>query len=304
MNRVPRALSLAAGLLLSSVALGELQAQPARPVLVREALAADASIRINGAFVSLRIVGWARDSIVITGNIPKGARFDGGVAARGVGGSLPRGAKFYVEQQAGQPTAALEMFVPSRARVWAKAPDAQIDVSGPSGSMDLNIIGGSITVTSSPAELNIESMDGSVTVVGSPAWMRVKTASGDVTVRGSSEDAAITSVSGTLRISDGRFDRVRLETVTGNVVWSADQVRAGTLTVDTHSGGIEFLAPSTPGADVDAITITGRIENGLSSRKPIAGRQGRGEELALQMGQGESRTVLRSFKGNIRLAWR
>jgi hypothetical protein len=282
------------------MAVSPLRAQ--RTVNMRYALAPDASIRLNGAFVSLRITGWAKDSLVITGSVPAGARFDGGVGAPP--GGLARGAKFYIEQASGEPSATLEMFVPTRARVWAKAPNAEITVNGQTGSLDLNIIGGSITVASSPAELNVESMDGAVTITGSPAWMRVKTASGDVTMRGSSEDAAFSTVSGVVRLSDGRFDRARIETVTGNVVYSADQVRAGTLTVDTHSGSIEYLAAPKPGADVEAMTITGRIENGLSARRPIAGRQGRGEELALQFGQGESRAVLRSFKGNIRLGFR
>jgi hypothetical protein len=271
-----------------------------RTVNMRYALAPDASVRINGAFASLRVIGWSRDSLVITGTVPANARFDGGVGS----GPAPRGAKFYIEQESGEPSATLEVYLPTRARFWAKSASARIDVSGQTGSLDLNIIGGEITVSSSPQELNIESMDGAVVVTGSPAWMRVKTASGDVTMRGSSEDAAFTTVSGTIRVSDGRFDRARIETVTGNVVFAADQVRAGTLNVDTHSGSIEYLAAPKPGVDVEAMTITGRIENGLSSRRPIAGRQGRGEELALQFGTGEARAILRSFKGNISLGFR
>ena len=50
----------------------------------RASIASDASIRIAGAISSLRIVGWDRDSLVITGTMPQGWRFDGGVA--GVGG--------------------------------------------------------------------------------------------------------------------------------------------------------------------------------------------------------------------------
>src|SRR5688500_3518526 len=51
----------------------------------RAAIASDASIRISGAISSLRIIGWDRDSLAITGTMPQGWRFDGGVASGVVG---------------------------------------------------------------------------------------------------------------------------------------------------------------------------------------------------------------------------
>ena len=87
----------------------------------RYAMAADASIRVAGAISSLRIIGWDRDSLVITGTMPKGWRFDGGVNAAATGPS--RGAKFYIEgRRDNYPNGAtLELRVPARARVWAKS---------------------------------------------------------------------------------------------------------------------------------------------------------------------------------------
>ena len=55
---------------------------------------------------------------------------------------------------------------------------------------------------------------------------------------------------------------------------------------------------------MDATTVTGRIENSVSGRRPVPGREGRGEELGLELGTGNARVTLRSFKGNIRLAFR
>ena len=114
---------------------------PRVPIERRAAIAADASIRFGGAISSLRIIGWDRDSLVITGSMPKGWRFDGGVGSP-VGG-LGRGAKFFFEAPGdGYPTGAtLEVRVPTRARVWAKSGSADIDVSGVTGGLDLNIVG-------------------------------------------------------------------------------------------------------------------------------------------------------------------
>ena len=280
---------------------GKLKSTGRMAVERRYAMAPDASIRVAGAISNLRIVGWDRDSLVITGTVPVGWRFDGGVAAAATGPS--RGAKFYIEGATDvSPTAAaLEVRVPTRARVWAKSGSADIDVSGVTGGLDLNIVGGSVTVTGTPRELNIESMDGDVRVQAGASWLRVKTATGNVDVRGGSEDAGVSTVSGTVRVSDGRYDRGKLETVTGEVIYKGEVGYKGSVDITTHSGAIELRLPPKPNLELDAVTVTGTIENGVTSSKPIPGREGRGMELGFSSGSGDTRIVVRSFKGNVSL---
>ena len=274
------------------------QAGAQQKVDVRRAVTRDVYVRLNGAFSSLKVTGWQKDSLVMTGVLPRESRFE---PAMGSGTGPVTGLKFYIE---GAPNAAvsgsLELFVPAGATVWAKSGSATIDVTGITGGLDLNIVGGSISVAGNPRELNIESMDGGVTVNGAPTWMRAKTATGDVTIRGSCTDLGITTVSGMITIRDGSFERSRVESVTGNVTFGAGVARAGTLLIDTHSGTID-LQIGKASLDIDATTITGSITNSVTTRRPTPGRDGRGEELALSLGTGEARATLRSFKGNIRL---
>jgi hypothetical protein len=266
---------------------------------IRRAVTKDVYVRLNGAFSSLRVTGWQKDSLVMTGTLPRDARLE--PAMGGVGGAPATGVKFYVEGPAStNATASLELFVPVGATVWAKSGSAAIDVTGITGGLDLNIVGGAITVNGTPRELNIESMDGTVTVTGAPVWMRAKTASGDVTVRGSCTDLGITTVSGLVNIRDGSFERTRIESVTGNVTFGAGVARAGSLLIDSHSGAIE-LQIGKASLDIEATTITGTITNNVTTRRPTPGREGRGEELTLSLGTGDARATLRSFKGNIRL---
>jgi hypothetical protein len=265
---------------------------------VRRAVTRDVYVRLNGAFSSLKVTGWDRDSLVMTGSLPKGSRFE---PAMNQGSAPVPGVKFYIEAAPFATTAgSLELFVPVGATVWAKSGSANIDVTGITGGLDLNIVGGSISVNGNPRELNIESMDGTVSVTGAPTWMRAKTATGDITVRGSCTDLGITTVSGTVSIREGSFERARIESVTGNVTFGAGVARAGTLLIDSHSGSIELLIGKAS-LDIEATTITGSITNNVSTRRPTPGREGRGEELTLSLGIGEARATLRSFKGNIRL---
>jgi hypothetical protein len=270
-----------------------------RPVEIRRAVTPTASIRITGSFAELRIRGWNKDSVAISGTVPSDARFDGGFLPPN-GGASP-GAKFYLETPSGTPGGKLELHVPAGARVWAKSGSATIDADGVTGGLDLNIIGGSVHVGGKPHELTVESMDGGVTVDGSPTWVRLKTASGDIVLTGGSDDAGLTTVSGTIRVTAGTFERARIESVTGAVDFGGEMVRGGSLDIDTHSGAIDLRVPRQMSADYDIATVSGAIENGLTKRAAVPGREGRGQEIGFGTGTGGARVYIRSFKATIRL---
>lgn len=303
--RVLRSLALPARLaILAAVARPAAAAaqQPPQKVDLRHAVAPDVSVRLGGPFATLRITGWDKDTVAVTGTLPRDARLQ---AAYGSASPTTRGMKMFVEAPEGtEETGALELHVPARARVWAKTGSAIITVTGVSGGLDLNVIGGSVRVSGAPRELNVESMDGSVTVDGPAEWMRVKTATGDIVLRGGSDDLGATTVSGTIRVEGGRYERARFEAVTGGVVFAGDAARGASLSFDTHSGPIELRIAPHADIDVDAVTVTGTIENTIGPRKAVAGREGRGQELGFSSGTGDARIVIRSFKGKIRLTTR
>jgi hypothetical protein len=271
---------------------------------VRRAVAPDVYVRINGAYAQLKVTTWAHDSLALVADLPKGTRFDPAVPT--VKDPPAKGVKFYIEAPpgGGGATGSIELFVPPGATVWAKAANARMDVSGITGGLDLNVVGGSVAVSGNPRQLNVESMDGSVSIVGSPDWIRVKTATGDVTMRGSSPDAGITTVGGAVRLSEGTFERLRIESISGGVTFAATMARAGNLTVDSHAGDIELQLAPKASLDIEATTIAGTILNNVSARRPTPGREGRGEELSLGLGIGDARATVRSFKGTIRLSRR
>jgi len=295
--------SFVASRALTLVCLGVLAAASSagsqQTVESRRAVTPTASVRISGTFAELRIRGWNRDSVAITGTVPNDVHFAGGFLT--TAGSASPGAKFYVESPTGVPAGTLELRVPAGARVWAKAGSATIDAEGVTGGLDLNVIGGSVHVAGSPRELTVEAMDGTIAVEGAPPFARLKTASGDITLASGSEDAAVTTVSGELRVT-GRYERLRLSSVTGLVAFNGDVVRGGSLDVDTHSGTIDLRFSPKLSADIDIATISGRIENAFSKRAPIAGREGRGQELGFTAGTGGARVYVRSFKGNVKLS--
>lgn len=263
------------------------------------------SIRLGGALSSVKVIAWPNDSISLTGALGAGSRMDGGPTA--VRGPIA-GMKFFVEaaDEAALRGNRLELRVPRNARVWIKAGSADIDVEGVGGGLDLNIVGGSVRVNGKPRELIVESMDGSVTFTGFADYAKVKTATGNIVLEGGGEDLTLSTVSGSIRATPGErsLQRARFESVTGSITFAGDVTRGADMRFDTHSGAIELRLARSASVEIDAASVLGTIENGWTSTRPVAGREGRGMELGTSSGMGRARVLVRSFKGSVKLATR
>lgn len=281
-------------------------ARAQQKVDIRRPATAAVSVRLNGAFASVRVTGWERDTVAISGALGAGSRMEGGpLNAQGP----VSGMKFYVEatDEAASRNNRLELFVPRNARVWVKGGSADIEANRVGGSLDLNIIGGSVRVNGKPRELIVESMDGAVTFTGQADFARIKTATGNIDIGAYGDDVNVTTISGNITVTEskgGPIARGRFESVTGAITFAADIGRGGDARFDTHSGAIELRLKPQADVDIDAATITGAIENSFTQRRPDVGREGRGMELGTSSGNGGASVVIRSFKGNVKLTTR
>jgi DUF4097 and DUF4098 domain-containing protein YvlB len=194
----------------------------------------------------------------------------------------------------------LEVWLPNRARLWVKTATASIDVRGVSGGLDLYVVSGTIDVTGSPRELNAEAIDGDIHIAGSPPWLRAKSATGAITFRGASSDVSLSTVSGPIKMEGGVFERVKAETVTGNISFTG-QLDRGTFDFDSHGGTVDIAIPEKTNATFGVVTIAGTIDNRLSKARPFAGRFGRGQELTFEAGAGGGKVSVRTFKGPVTL---
>jgi hypothetical protein len=256
-------------------------------------LDATGAVRVYNLVGSVRITGWKNDSVAVRGTLPKWGELHMGGGRGGI--------KLFIEgaDERNPGPANIEVMVPMRAKVWVKTATASIDVSGVSGSLDLYVVGGDITVKGNPADVNAEAIDGSITISGSPAWVRAKSASGNVSINGSSSDVTCSTVSGKIDVDGTKFEKAKFESVTGSIRFAGSFERGGLVNFDTHSGSIEIGMPAGSPADLDVVSIAGSIVNKLTSSKPLPGRYGRGSELSTSSGDGGTRVVVRSFKGPV-----
>ncbi|MDB4917920.1 MAG: hypothetical protein JWM95_5564 [Gemmatimonadetes bacterium] len=286
-----RLAGLMAALLVGSAAHAQ------QKVLLGHAASPAVSVRLIATVGDVWVVGWDRDSVDLKGTVPDGARFE---LSAGAPAERSNGVKMYVEAppKGTEGEGRLMLHVPRGARVWVKTGSADIDVTGLTGGLDLNVVGGSITVRGNPKEVRAESMDGDVTIDGAPEWLRVKTATGNIVMHGG-QDVGASTISGSIHVTGGDVERAKIEATTGSIVFATGLSRAASVEIETHSGAIDLELPYRADVELDVATITGTIENGWTKSRPVAGRENRGMTLTTTAGAGGGRIVVRSFRGAV-----
>jgi hypothetical protein len=251
------------------------------------------SLRIMNLEGSIRVTGWDRDSIAVSGTLAGGARPNAFYLAGNDGGT---GFKLGIEVGIdGRPlsAAALDVRVPRESRVWVKSNGASIEAADVRGGLDLYSVSGPVQVAGSVEQLSVESMDGDVEVTASAGWLRVKTADGRVGLAGSADDAAVSSVSGPIVIEGGRYARARFESVTGGVEFRGALTGAGSYSFETHSGPVTLRLEPDADATVSVTTFGGDVRSDFGPA-PESGRP-------VRLGDGAATVTVRTFRGAVAL---
>jgi hypothetical protein len=264
--------------------------------------APDIVVKVQGPFSSLRISGWALDSVSVTAQLPNVYRLDNPFA--GDPKQPLRGAKIYIDgpEEVVTKGGFLELRVPEGATVWVKGGMSEVRADGVTGELDINLIGGAIIVNGKPRATNIESLDARVTFNGFAEWLRVKSAAGDIDVSGRVVDAGLVSTSGNIRV-DALLERAELESMSGSLTFTGELARGASVALDSHGGPIDVQLGGKSDVSIEAVSVAGTIENLLTSQRPTTNRDGRGQRLEMDVGFGVGgRVTINTYKGTVRLA--
>ncbi|MGV3710814.1 MAG: DUF4097 family beta strand repeat-containing protein [Gemmatimonas sp.] len=258
------------------------------------ALNADGAVKIHGDAGSVRIVGWDRDSVAVSGTVANLARFFGGGDRTGV--------KLGIETSGPSKPSDLVVHVPARARVWVRSASANIDISAISGSLDVSTVAGTVSIRSTATELRAESMNGALDVTASPAYLRLKSATGGITWNGSSDDVAITTVSGRVVVNAGTIQRARVESIDGEVRFGASLTPRTELNIDTHSGDITLAFAKGSSAYIDVSARGCNLFGAPQGQERTATTAIAPKKFYKSLGKpnlGEPAVVVRSYKGYV-----
>jgi DUF4097 and DUF4098 domain-containing protein YvlB len=264
-------------------------------------------VEIENPAGSVRVIGWSRDEVQVTGTL--------GQRASGLDFvSRPNRTRIQVEVE-GNPnrvSSALEIRVPSGSRVQIESFSGSIEVRDVSGRVKAESVSGSITLTGTLAEVDAESVSGAVLVTGPATRVRAGSTNASVTIRGTSGVLRAETTNGSLEVSGGDFQEAHLETVNGAIRFDGGLLTGASLDVESVNGSIELRLPANLGADFTISSFGGAVDSDFGVRlapsRPRAGQRGRdrhrddhGKELQFSTGGGGANVAVTTLNGRIAL---
>ena len=304
----------------------------------RLATSAGGSVEVINTSGSVRVTGWDRNEIQITGTLGRGAErleitpSGDRVEIRVV---LPRNAHNVRGTE-------LEVRVPARKDLIVRTVSADVEVAELGGAVQARSVSGSVRVTGSPRQVivgstsgrvevnaartsmvqantvsgditlrgaaadnvSVESISGDVSVAVSTPETRAKTVSGSVEVQGVGRKVTASTVSGDLRVSAGELEYGSFQTVSGDIRLSGRIAAGATLSLESHSGDVDLQLPRETAADFEIRTMSGDIRNAFGPAAERTSRYSPGRELRFSNGRGGARVMVKTFSGDVTLGAR
>lgn len=304
-------------------------AQAQRQVNERADASASGAVEIMMHQGSLRVVGWNRREVQVTGTV---SRADDRV-------ELERGGNSVQVRVAGRRGgrgghANLEVRVPAGSRLEVTAQSAPITISGVTGAIEAVSHSGGVRVQGNPRTVEIVSHSGGVTVDGQTDRLSVTAMSGPVRVNGNVRQRAeieamsgpvdlagtvgevdVTALSGPVRIANAT-GRVEVEAISGNVTLNGTRLRGnvetvsgnivvsgsvgGALNLESHGGNVELKLPDGAGAQVQVSTFNGGFRSDFGEGT-VRGSRG---DRHVAIGRGGPTVSITTFSGGVKLSRR
>jgi hypothetical protein len=262
-------------------------------IAARRAARSDVALRIYCPSGTLRVTGWTKDSVAVSGYMdPSLGRFF-------IGGTSD-GMKLGIETQQTDATgtAIMDVSVPRGARVWIKTANADVEVNSVTGTVDVFTVSGHTRVAGSPSVVTAESLDGNIELAVESPNARARTGSGTIVFRGVIREASASTVSGPLFIGmEGKISRARFETVSGEIAFKGDLDADGALEAESHSGNIELRLPENLGATYSLSGYGGQLSTEFQGIQPAPTKG----EWRFVVGSGQASVTVRTFKGRVEL---
>lgn len=280
-------------------------------------VSADGFVSIQVTRGDLKITGWDRDEIEVTGLLDEKTRefiFEVNGDETEIIVRLPRHLSGWSMDNGSD----LKIFVPVGNNVAVRGVSTDIDIRNLQSGVEVNDVSGDLTVSHVDRGVDLTTVSGEINLRNATGRIRVRTVSGDIESRHALGPGSYRSVSGSIDIRDGGSE-IDLETVSGDIDVNANEIlelsghsvsgdiditasltAEGTVDLRTISGSIDLNLPSDTNArfDLDAGS-GGQIRNRLTKDKPKTSRYSRDSSLRFIMGEGAGEVILSTASGRI-----
>jgi len=280
-----------------AASMGAVRPARAEQLDQRRPAASDGLVEIENPAGSVRVIGWSKAEVAVTGTVGRRARLN----LRG------DGRRTHVEVEVeGNPHAAqsdIEVHVPAGSRVSVESFASSITVSEVTGPVTAETVNGAVSVSGSVKEVSAESVNGAVDVSGAPTRVHAGTVNGALTVRGARGEVEVNTVNGELRVvAGGPIQRAHLESVSGSIRFEGELAPHADLQAQTVSGEVELVLPAGTAADFTVTTFSGAIDTDFGASLYRGPRRHSPErELTFSIGGGGAKVSIETLSGAISL---
>jgi DUF4097 and DUF4098 domain-containing protein YvlB len=284
-----------------AVALAATMAWGGEKVDLTKATSAAPSVEIDNLAGSVKITGWDRQEIRVTGVLgddTEGLDFSGGGDSVSIEVEIPDS---YGRRQRDLDSD-LEIWVPVGSSLDVETVSAEIRVSGVNGSLELESVSGEVTVDGAPSSADVETVSGNIEVSGSQTRVMAESVSGKIELTGVAERVDAATVSGSIEVRAGDIGRGSFEAVSGSVRFSGALSPGARLSADSHSGNVVLDLPAGTSARFQVETFSGNINNDFGGGEAErTSRYAPGKRLDFTLGSGDAQVRIETFSGSVTL---
>ena len=259
----------------------------------------DAIVSVQNTAGSIDIRGWSRNEVEVQGDLGRDVEelvFERDDREIRIEVRSSRGSNRRIGSD-------LQIRVPAGSTVNVSGVSTDIDIADVTGDLRLSVVSGDVDVRGFASDIEIGTVSGDIQAEGKGQTgdARFNTVSGDVDVQNVSGSITIESVSGDLLIADGVFERVGLNTTSGDVVFKAGFAGNGRFDLDTINGDSDLSFEGEVSARFNIETFNGEIRNCFGPEPVRTSKYTPGRELKFTEGGGSSRVSISTLNGDLRL---
>lgn len=288
-------------LLLMAIALATSAAWAGESVDVTKSASATPTVEIENLAGSVKINGWDRDEIKVTGVLgddTDGLDFSGSNDSFQIEVEIPDS----YGRRHRDLDSDLEIWLPAGSSLDVETVSASIRVSGANGRLELESVSGEVTVEGAPTSADVETVSGRIELAGSETLAIAESVSGRIDLSGVAGRVEAATVSGSIRVEASDIEQGEFEAVSGSVRFTGALSPGARLSAESHSGSVVLNLPADTSARFQIETFSGSINNGFGGGEAErTSRYAPGKRLDFSIGSGDAQVRVESFSGSVTL---
>jgi DUF4097 and DUF4098 domain-containing protein YvlB len=271
--------------------------------------ASDGVVSISNISGTIEVIGWSRNEVEVTGDLGKDVaelifERDGNEIEITV-----RPPKDEDHDEGGYHhgshsiSSDLVINVPVKSSIEIVGVSTDINIQNILGEQHVQTVSGDIESEIRAADVEIQTVSGDVEVQGDDVagHCQLGSVSGDVEAQNLAGNVVADTVSGDLTIVNSSFERVKMKTVNGDVIFESGLLDGGSFGLQTHNGDVDINFTDGISARFSIETFNGDINNCFGPEPVEVSEHMPGAELKFKEGKGEGRVTIHTFNGDLRL---